>query len=75
MSLPAWERGLKLGDIVKGGAQLTSLPAWERGLKPVHRTAYSPYRMSLPAWERGLKRFNPLDGNGVKSRSPRGSVD
>ena len=33
MSLPLWERGLKLSDVMYRIAEITSLPLWERGLK------------------------------------------
>ena len=35
LSLPAWERGLKLSGIALVKCDIASLPAWERGLKPV----------------------------------------
>ena len=33
MSLPSWERGLKLGHGAREVTQVRSLPSWERGLK------------------------------------------
>ena len=35
MSLPSWERGLKLGHGAREVTQVRSLPSWERGLKHV----------------------------------------
>ena len=56
MSLPAWERGLKLCySSICNSVQVWSLPAWERGLKlQIHRLSADAHQ-SLPAWERGLK--------------------
>ena len=33
LSLPTWERGLKLLSSARTGARTGSLPTWERGLK------------------------------------------
>ena len=35
LSLPSWERGLKLLQMLYGAIVVTSLPSWERGLKPL----------------------------------------
>ena len=55
LSLPMWERGLKLvvSNIPKLGAW--SLPMWERGLKLILLSFLALQVVSLPMWERGLK--------------------
>jgi len=55
LSLPAWERGLKLITLKMNLLILLSLPAWERGLKFLENTLSLNTNSSLPAWERGLK--------------------
>ena len=55
MSLPSWERGLKL--TAQGCAYMNylSLPSWERGLKWRELQCTGVMEKSLPSWERGLK--------------------
>ena len=55
MSLPSWERGLKLLDPNPVACKEWSLPSWERGLKCTAVKSKSRPLSSLPSWERGLK--------------------
>ena len=55
MSLPIWERGLKLLIKAVNLAPKKSLPIWERGLKPSGIWSWIRSAGSLPIWERGLK--------------------
>ena len=55
LSLPSWERGLKLCSVRVLPEILVSLPSWERGLKPVLENPINIINTSLPSWERGLK--------------------
>ena len=55
VSLPAWERGLKLFGEHGKTHPGKSLPAWERGLKLLYDVSAHVFTSSLPAWERGLK--------------------
>ena len=55
MSLPSWERGLKLKCIKIACVSHLSLPSWERGLKFLGHIKRGLYVLSLPSWERGLK--------------------
>ena len=76
VSLPSWERGLKLLLIYKFHLLLLSLPSWERGLK-----------CNKTAGGQGDGKVAPLVGAWIEifdiiyhivkfsSRSPRGSVD
>ena len=48
VSLPSWERGLKLLIYLVFQADHASLPSWERGLKPVIRVLQFGLRDSRP---------------------------
>lgn len=48
LSLPSWERGLKLIVIAVIVVLGVSLPSWERGLKPVIRVLQFGLRDSRP---------------------------
>ena len=76
MSLPSWERGLKLKTAVHRQRIAWSLPSWERGLKSEYAWGTDQVSASLPSWERGLK-YQPaiFSHSPGQSRSPRGSVD
>ena len=55
LSLPSWERGLKLSNLSIIMLHLWSLPSWERGLKYCIICDRVRPLTSLPSWERGLK--------------------
>ena len=55
LSLPSWERGLKLHCKEGSTPSLSSLPSWERGLKYPCQAQTDLCLPSLPSWERGLK--------------------
>ncbi len=75
MSLPLWERGLKLINIRRYPILIRSLPLWERGLKYAMKILLGVGSMSLPLWERGLKFFYRPNPAICRRRSPCGSVD
>ena len=58
MSLPSWERGLKLIGSGLSAPVVLSLPSWERGLKCKKKNGELMLNKSLPSWERGLKLAN-----------------
>ncbi len=76
MSLPSWERGLKLSCVLGRSALLLVAPlvgAWiEMPTSPAREKAPP---VSLPSWERGLKYLLKAKLNDGSGRSPRGSVD
>ena len=55
LSLPTWERGLKLPESGVFEKERLSLPTWERGLKLSMGWGSACFHTSLPTWERGLK--------------------
>ncbi len=55
LSLPSWERGLKLFLWFGLRLWVWSLPSWERGLKFHNVDTFYYSVKSLPSWERGLK--------------------
>ena len=75
LSLPSWERGLKL-DVATGNSKTAEVAplvgAW------IEITVLRSCRSilpSLPSWERGLKSESFGDVRDYSRRSPRGSVD
>ena len=74
-SLPLWERGLKLRDLIRVHCLSSSLPLWERGLKSSGNIKDDKVKWSLPLWERGLKLLCKNVYLIVICRSPCGSVD
>ena len=76
LSLPSWERGLKSQTALHGIPTTWSLPSWERGLKStwwdtgVDVISVAPL---VGAWIEILG--SNAGAMGIRSRSPRGSVD
>ena len=76
MSLPSWERGLKLIALPHSALLLSSLPSWERGLKLYDRKYGFVCQWVAPlvgAWIETCEIHG--DAQQYFSRSPRGSVD
>ena len=76
MSLPSWERGLKLDGRKTCTRRICVAPlvgAWIE--MQLSRIKISYRRKSLPSWERGLKFYGGIHHIHVPGRSPRGSVD
>ena len=75
LSLPVWERGLKLLDspsLNKEGLVAPRVGAW---IETPYTTEVKQSSVSLPVWERGLKPACSSAPARIYSRSPCGSVD
>ncbi len=75
VSLPSWERGLKLLGMEQRKSCTNVAPLVGAWIEIIMRDILKVLLQSLPSWERGLKSYKSALADNGNRRSPRGSVD